>query len=122
MEWGAIAFSHMPRDTVKKTKTRGFPGGPVVEPPPCDARDTGLILVWEDATCQGATKPGYHKYCICALRARRLQLPSLLTLQPVFRNKRSHSNERPVHSNREGPPLAAIRENPCAAMKTHCSQ
>ena len=33
-------------------------------------------LVWEDATCHGATKPVSHKYWACALRAQEPQLLS----------------------------------------------
>ena len=40
----------------------GFPGGAVVKNLPADAGDTGSILVWEDPTCCGATKPVYHNY------------------------------------------------------------
>ena len=41
---------------------QGFPGGPVVKNPPASAGDTGLILVWEDPTCLGATEPVPHSY------------------------------------------------------------
>ena len=46
------------------------------------------------------------------------QLLKLARLELMLRNKRSHLNEKPVHSNEEEPPLAATRENPRAAMKT----
>ena len=37
---------------------KGFPGGPVVKNPPCNAGDIGSI---PGATCCGATKPVHHK-------------------------------------------------------------
>ena len=45
-----------------KPKTLGFPSGPVVKNPPCDARDTGQSLVQEDPTCLRETKPMHHHY------------------------------------------------------------
>ena len=39
-------------------------------------------------------------------------------LKPVLHNKRSHLNEKPTRGNKERPLPAAIRESPCAAMKT----
>ena len=45
----------------------GFPGGPVVKNP-SPMQDTRVrSLVWEDPTCQGATKPGHHNCWACAL-------------------------------------------------------
>ena len=86
-------------------------------------------LVWEDPTCRGATKPVHHNYWVCALdleshnyRARVPQLLKPTRLEPVLCNKRSHCNEKPVHCNKEQPPLAATRESPRAATKTHHSQ
>ena len=65
-------------------------------------------LVREDPTCHGATKPVHHNDWACALepashnyRARVLQLLKSVRLEPVFRNKRSHRNEKPVHRNKE---------------------
>ena len=39
-----------------------FPGGAVVKNPPANAGETGSILVREDPTCHGATKPVCHNY------------------------------------------------------------
>ena len=47
----------------QKYEWRYFPGGTVNVNLPTDAGDTGLILVWEDSTCLGATKPVLHRYC-----------------------------------------------------------
>ena len=66
------------------------------------------VLVQEDPSCCGATKPVRHNYWACAL-------------EPVLHNKRSHRNEKPAHHNEEQPPLAATRESPRAATKTQCS-
>ena len=46
----------------KKKVPRGFPGGSVVKNLPPNAEDIGSILVQEDPTCLGATKPGRHNY------------------------------------------------------------
>ena len=43
-----------------------FPGGPVEKNPPANTEDLGLIPVWEDSTCLGATKPGSHNCWACA--------------------------------------------------------
>ena len=45
-----------------------------------------------------------------------------MCLEPVLRNKRSHRNEKPVHHNKEEPPLAATRESLRTATKTQCSE
>ena len=39
-----------------------IPGGSVVKNLPANARDIGSILVREDPTCHGATKPVCHNY------------------------------------------------------------
>ena len=94
-------------------------------------RDMGLIPGPEDPTCRGATKPVRHNYWACTLQpashnywARVPQLLKPACLEPVFRNKRSHCNEKPAHRNRnkEKPPLSATRESPHAATKTQHSQ
>ena len=65
-------------------------------------------LVLEDPTCCGATKPVSHRYWACALGpvshnywARVLQLLKHTRLEPVLRNKRSHSNKKPTHCNED---------------------
>ena len=52
-------------------------------------------LVWEDSTCQGATKPLHHNYW-----AHMLQLLKPMSLEPVVHNKRSHCNEKLLHCHR----------------------
>ena len=44
----------------------GFPGGSVVKNLPVNAGHVGTILIWEEATCFGATKPFCHNYWACA--------------------------------------------------------
>ena len=65
-------------------------------------------LVQEDPTCRRATKSVRCNYLACALepashnyRARVPQLLKPAHLEPVLRNKRSHRNEKPTHSNKE---------------------
>ena len=79
-----------------KTESRDFPGGAVVKNPPANAGDTVWALVREDPTCRGATKPMSHKYW-----AHAPQLLKPTRLEPVLHNKRSHSNEKPVHLKEE---------------------
>ena len=55
-------------------------------------------LIQEDSTCHGGTKPTYHNYW------------SPSALEPMFCNKRSHSNEKLQP--------AATRESPSMAKKT----
>ena len=65
-------------------------------------------LVQEDPTCRRATKPMHHNYWACALGpaccnywACMLQLLKPVCLEPMFHNKRSHHNEKPIHHNEE---------------------
>ena len=44
------------------TYTEGFRGDSVVKNLPVNLGDMGSILVWEDPTCRGATKPARHNY------------------------------------------------------------
>ena len=64
----------MPVDSIYLSQKMGygFPGGPVVKNPSADSGEMGLILVPEDSTGCGSTKP------------------RLL-------NKRSHRDEKPAH-------------------------
>ena len=52
-------------------------------------------LVREDPTCRRATKPVQHNYWVCVP-----QLLKPVHLEPMLRNKRSHSN-KPSHRNEE---------------------
>ena len=78
-----------------------FPGGAVVKNPPANAGDT-------------SSSPGLGRSH--ALRSNLVHAPQLLSLRsrahesqllkpacldPVFRNKRSHHNEKPAHCNEE---------------------
>ena len=47
---------------MKKSEAWGFPGGTVDKNPSAKAGDTGLIPVWEDSACRGATKPVHPDY------------------------------------------------------------
>ena len=38
------------------------PAGAVDKNPPATAGDTGSILIWEDSTCHGVSKPEQHNY------------------------------------------------------------
>ena len=65
-------------------------------------------LVWEDPHAVERLGP-----CATVTEPARLE--------PVLRNKRGHSNERPVHRNEEWPPHAATRESPRTETKTQHS-
>ena len=78
-------------DTIWQNKIshRDFPGGAVVAGnPPASSGTWVQVLVREDPTCRGATKP-----------VRHTTEPG--RLEPVLPNKRSHRNEKPVHCNEE---------------------
>ena len=74
-------------------------------------------LVWEDPTCCGATKPVRHNYW-----AHVPELLKPVDLEPVFRNKRSHRNEKPAHCKEEQPLLAATRESSPQLEKARVQQ
>ena len=74
-------------------------------------------LVQEDSTCLRTTKPRSCNYW-----AHVLQLLKPSNLEPVLYNKRSHRNEKPACCNKNWHLLMTTRENPCKAIKTHCSQ
>ena len=109
-----------------RVQEQGFPNlGPVVKNLPCNARETGSILVREDPMGLEATKSVRHNYWASALEltsqncwAHRLQLLNATFIEPVLHIKRSHCNEKLVHRNKKEPPLAATRESPSVAMKT----
>ena len=68
------------------------------------------VLVLEDPTFHGATKPIHHNYQACVLEpashnywARMPQLLKPACLEPMLHNKRSHRNEKPAHCNEEKP-------------------
>ena len=98
------------------------------------------VLVQKDPTCHRSRKP-VHNYWACALeptsrnywacaleptshnyRACKPQPLKPACLEPVFRNKRSHCNEKTAHHNKEQPPPTATRESLRTATKTQCSQ
>ena len=58
--------SGCPQGTGERTHLKialgGFPGGSVERNLPANAGDTSLILIWEDPTCRGATKPVHLNY------------------------------------------------------------
>ena len=93
-----------------------------------------LSLVREDSTCQGPAKTVHHNYLACVLRA--LEPMSLwateleghnywspLALEPLFWNKRSHCNEKPVHCNLGSSPCSLQPEKaPSTVTQNQCSQ
>ena len=76
-----------------------FPDGPVVKNSPASAGDMGSILGL------GRCHVPQSNYC------------SLHALDPVPCNKRSRSNEKPLHHTREKPLLAPTREKPACSNK-----
>ena len=57
-----------------------------------------------------------------ALQSPRATTTEPACLESMLRNKRSHHNEKPAHSNEKQPPLAAASESLRAATKTQRSQ
>ena len=95
-----------------------FPGGPVVKNPPANAGDMGLILVWEDPTGCGATKP-MHKTLEPTLQSSRATRTEPLhkCLEPVLHSNRGHHKclEPVLHSNRghhHENPLTKTKKSP----------
>ena len=82
----------------------------MVKNPPVSAGDMGFYL---DPRGFYVPRSNY---------AQVLQLPKPLHLELVLCNRRSYSNEKPVHPNEEKPLLAATRENLHTATKTQQSQ
>ena len=77
-------------------------------------------LVWEDPTCCRATKPVCHNYWACALEpvsddywAHVPQLLKPTRLEPMLRNKRSHRNEKPMHTATKSSPRSPQLEKAC---------
>ena len=68
---------------------RDFPGGTVVKSPPASAGDMGSI----------PGPGGSHMPWSSWAHAPQLLKP--VHLEPVLRNKKSHRNEKPAHSNEE---------------------
>ena len=85
-----------------------FPGSTMAKNLPANARDMGSILVREDPTCHGATKPMHHNYWACALEPASHNcwacVPQLLKpVRPesMLRSKRSQHSEKLMHHNKE---------------------
>ena len=72
-----------------KWPIRDFPGGAVVKNLPANAGDTG-----------SSPGPG-RSHMPRSNKARATQLLKPAHLEPVFRNKRSHCNEKPSNRNEE---------------------
>ena len=78
---------------MRKIPHGGFPGGPVIKNPPFNAGDTSLIPV-----------PGRSH----TPRSNEACVPQLLKpecLESMLCNNRSPGNEKPLHRNKEQPPL-----------------
>ena len=68
-------------------------------------------LVWEDPTCNEASKFAHHNSWACALEPKSCKYLSPQASKPVLprayaQNKRSHHNENPIHATREAPRLS----------------
>ena len=57
-----IWFSFIFSNSLFKISYLELPGGPVVNNPPANTKDMGLISVWEDSTCFRAAKPVCHNH------------------------------------------------------------
>ena len=90
-----------------------FPGGPVVNTLSANAGDTGSIPGLGRSYMLQSSWVLTPQLINLHSRAHDPQL-SPCALKPLFGNKRSHPNEKPVHCNEEYRPLATT--------KTRCSQ
>ena len=90
-----------------QTTKLGFPGGMVVQNLPASAGGTGGSLIWEHATCLGATEPLRHDYC-----ARELQLLSPRALEPELHRRRSQRGEKPERGNSSSPCSPQLQKSP----------
>lgn len=73
---------------------KGFLDGSVVESSPTNAGDTGSILVREDPSCCGPTKPLHRSFWAWALEPWSLNLSWAHILEAVLPDKRSHRSEK----------------------------
>ena len=76
----------------------------MVKNPPTNAGDMGLILVWEDPTGCGATKPMHQTIepTFQSSRATRTE-PLHKGLEPVLHSNRSHHHENPLTKTKKSP-------------------
>ena len=106
--------------TAFKKEWWGFPGGPVVKNPPCNVGDTSSIpglgrshLLWGIATELALWSPW------ATTTEPTCSYWSLRALEPVLRNRRSPSNERPAQHKEEEP--LSQQQDPHTATKTQHS-
>ena len=84
---------------VKKAPHRGFPRVSMAKNPPANAGEVGSIPGSGRSHVCGATEPVCHNYWACALKPTHLNYWNLQTLDLRFHNKKSHHDEKPVHSD-----------------------
>ena len=75
------------------------------------------FLLWEDLTCQGATKLMKDRYWACGAK-----LLKAVCLELVLHNKRSHRNEKPCTLQAESSPYLSQIEKWPYRKPTQCSQ
>ena len=99
-----ISHDH-PDSTMKMVP--GLPWWPSGWESSCQCRGHGFDP-WSGRIPHATTKPVCHNYCACALElvshnywALMPQLLKPACLEPMFRNRRSHRNEKPVHHGQE---------------------
>ena len=87
------------------------------------------VLLREDPTCCGATKPVRHNYWACTLEpashnywARMPQLLKPARLESVLCNKRSHPMRSPRSAMKSSPRSPQLEKSLHAATKTERSQ
>ena len=111
---------------LKNFLLRGFLGGSVVQDPPANAEDMGLIpdlgRSWiPDRMVHKATKPVQHKYWPCALEAGYGHYWSPGALEPALHKER-HCSEKPASCKSGASPARREERRACAAMETQHSQ
>ena len=107
------------------TQSQGFPGSSVVKNTPANAGDTGSIpgpgrshMPWSNQVCE----PQLLSLCYRDWNPQLLKpvCPAACAPQEKPLQREAHASQ--VKSGTRSPPLAAVRESPCTAMKAQSSQ
>ena len=107
------------------TQSQGFPGSLVVKNTPANAGDTGSIpgpgrshMPWSNQVCE----PQLLSLCHQARNPQLLKPVCPAACAPQEKPLQREARAPQVESGTRSPPLAAVRESPCTAMKAQSSQ
>ena len=94
----------------KRVPIWGFPGGPVVKIPSCNAKDIGLIPGPRGSNLPRKTEPMYHNHWACALEPESHNCRSPRALQPVPCNKEATTMRSSCAAARSSPHPLQLEE------------